>query len=91
MPSIQIKILGGLPVEVDFDLDDMGVHINEFYKVTTKFRTPKLGQWVWNRIEAIPGELERIEQTVFDDYMDDCKSAAGADAYDRMMDRKMGY
>jgi len=92
MPNCEIKILGGFPVDVDFDVDDMGVHVNEFYKVEKRRRRArKLGNWVWKRIEGINGEMERIEEALYEDYISECESSAGSDAYDRMMDRKMGY
>ena len=93
MPNCEIKILGGLPVDVDFDVDDMGVHVNEFYKVEKRrrFRVRKLGEWVWKRIEGVKGEMERIEEALFDGYIAECEDARADAAYDRMMDRKMGY
>ena len=90
MSNCEIRILGGLPVEVDFEVDDMGVHINDFYKVQ-KRRMVRMGDWVWKRIEATQGEMERIEKAVFDAFIDACEDAKADAAYDRMLDRQMGY
>lgn len=74
MAEAEIRILGGLPVTIEYDVQgaepDVGImsaYVDDWYIVAVNGRAPKKVKptsfdWVYNRINATEGETDRILQ-----------------------------
>lgn len=67
--EIDIKVLGGLPVTVDFVVEpaepDVGImqrYATDWHITAVNGRFPTGGvEWLYRRIDAMPGENDRIQ------------------------------
>lgn len=69
--SVEMKILGGLPVTVRFlvrpadtEVEEPGDYIED-YEIVSRSGKP-LGEWVQRRVKETEGEERRIMQACFD-------------------------
>jgi hypothetical protein len=66
MESAQFKILGGLPVTIEYSIDEPSGLLHS-WKITEINERPckKLPTWLYNRINAKVGEATRISNDIF--------------------------
>ena len=76
--TADIRILGGLPVTVDFNIQpaepDVGIcssYIEEWYVTHIHGRKCKRADWIYDRIAKIKGEEDRIIQDLWDSKCED--------------------